>query len=234
MPRTCPDCSTTTFDPFGLYAHPFQAYWEVAGGGSGRVLDPVDGPGGMLSLWTYGGPDTMGGLIRADGSVRPGDGSVIPVLEGAPQVVSFVLDTATGPDIDTWLASWGQVTNLQFIPYIGEQALAPVMLDWTVSPFDPDRGTVLSQQGAATTIGFAQQQVGVDRDVAQPLGIWGAAAMLPGRGVEGAYTHYALNFEYELATWDNRGVAPVPEVSSVSMLAMGLAALAWWCRRQGR
>jgi hypothetical protein len=199
MPRTCGYCATNLYDQFGIYVNPSTAVWNLVDGGQGQIQDPVDDAASVTSLWTFGGaPD----LSAAAGSYT----ATIAVTQGAPQTLSVVLDTATGRSDDTTLASWGSITNVQLVPFVGSTARPALTLSWNRSPFDPDGGTGLSVDAGGADIQLAARQFGAPARTEQPEGIWGAAAVLPGRDASGqAYTSYRLSFDYDLHTHDLRG-----------------------------
>ena len=200
MPRDCPHCATNLFDQFGIYTNPATAVWNLADGGQGSVLDPIDDAAAITSLWTFGGaPD----LSSAAGSYT----ATIAVTQGAPQTLSIVLDTATGQSDDTALASWGSITNVQLVPFVGATARPALTLAWSRSPFDPDGGTGIFVDSGGADITLAARQFNASARTEQPEGIWGAAAVLPGRDTSGqAYTSYRLTFDYDLHSHDQRGV----------------------------
>ena len=155
---------------------------------------------------------------------------VIPVDKGGSQVLSVVLDTATGPMADMHYPSWGTFSRIYLIPYIGHQPQPALVLDWQASPFDPDGGTQIHAAGGLATIALAQRQAGASIDAAQPGGIWGASAVLPGRGANGAYTSIELRFDYALQSWDTRDAPAAAEATGVSLALLAVALLAAWRR----
>jgi hypothetical protein len=198
MPRECAACSSNPYDQFGIYVNPTDYAWEHVDGGGGQLLDPVDGPTGLRSLWTFGGTANQ---PSAAGS----DGAIIAVSGGAPQYLTVMLDTATGRSDDEAYASWGSITNLRAVPYIGTTAQPALTLTWTPSPIDP-AGTSISVDANGADIGLATQSFGASSRATQDEGIWGAGAVLPGRDAAGtAYTSYRLTFDYDLRSHDTRG-----------------------------
>jgi hypothetical protein len=199
MPRNCGWCSLNAFDQVGIYVNPSSPVWNLVDGGNGQIQDPVDNAASVTSLWTFGGaPD----LNDAAGSYS----TTIAVTQGAPQTLSVVLDTATGRSDDTAHASWGSITNVQLVPFIGSTARPALTLAWNRSPFDPDGGTGLAVDASGADIQLAARQFGASARTEQPEGIWGASAVLPGRDAAGqAYTSYRLSFDYDLHTHDLRG-----------------------------
>ena len=199
MPRDCPSCATNLFDQFGIYTNPSTAVWNLVDGGGGQLQDPIDDAATVTSVWTFGGaPHLPAGAGRYT--------ATISVAGGAPQTLSVVLDTATGRSDDSALASWGSITNLQLVPFVGSTARPALALAWTVSPFDPDGGTALVVDAGGADLQLAARQFGATARSAQPEGVWGAAAVLPGRDASGtAYTSYRLTFDYDLHSFDTRG-----------------------------
>jgi hypothetical protein len=199
MPRECAACATNLFDQFGIYTNPSSPVWNLVDGGQGQTQDPIDSAAAVTSLWTFGGaPD----LNAAAGRYT----ATITVSQGAPQTLSVVLDTATGRSDDTAHASWGSITNVQLVPFVGSTARPALTLAWNRSPFDPDGGTGLVVDAGGADIQLAARQFGASSRTDQPEGIWGAAAVLPGRDASGqAYTSYRLSFDYDLQTHDLRG-----------------------------
>ena len=199
MPRECALCATNLFDQFGIYTNPSSPVWNIADGGQGQVLDPIDDPAAITSAWTFGGaPD----LSAAAGSYT----ATIAVTQGAPQTLSIVLDTATGQSDDTALASWGSISNVQLVPFVSATARPALTLVWSRSPFDPDGGTGIFVDAGGVDVALAARQFNASARTEQPEGIWGAAAVLPGRDASGqAYTSYRLSFDYDLHSYDLRG-----------------------------
>jgi hypothetical protein len=199
MPRECAACATNLFDQFGIYVNPSSPVWNLVDGGNGSIQDPVDAATTVRSVWTFGGaPD----LNDAAGSYS----TTVAVTQGAPQTLSLVLDTATGRSDDTAHASWGSITNVQLVPFVGSAARPALTLAWNRSPFDPDGGTSLVVDSSGADIQLAARQFGASARTEQPEGIWGASAVLPGRDAAGqAYTSYRLSFDYDLHTHDLRG-----------------------------
>ena len=238
MPRECAHCATNLFDQFGIYTNPSSPVWNLVDGGQGSVLDPVDDAAAVTSLWTFGGaPD----LNAASGNYT----ATIAVMQGAPQTLSIVLDTATGHSDDNALASWGSISNVQLVPFVGATARPALTLVWSRSPFDPDAGTAIFVDAGGADLQLAARQSGASARTEQPEGIWGGAAVLPGRDASGqAYTSYRLSFDYDLHTHDLRGsigeeaVAPPPapaplgeQVSLGWTMLVGVA-LVWLARRR--
>lgn len=237
MPRECAQCATNLFDQFGIYTNPSTAVWNLVDGGQGSVLDPVDDAATITSFWTFGGAPDLG---AAAGHYT----TSIAVTQGAPQTLSIVLDTATGRSDDTALASWGSITNVQLVPFVGATARPALTLAWNRSPFDPDGGTGIFVDSNGADLQLAARQFGATARTEQPEGIWGAAAVLPGRDASGqAYTSYRLSFDYDLHTHDLRGavgeeaaVVPPPptpavEHGSLQWTPLAVLALLWFRRR---
>jgi len=229
MPRDCTSCSINVFDQFGIYTNPGTAVWNLVDGGSGQIQDPVDAAAAVTSVWTFGGaPDLHGAAGRY--------AATLAVTQGAPQTLSIVLDTATGRSDDTAGASWGTITNVQLVPFVGGTARPALSLAWTASPFDPDGGTGLFVDAHGADVQLAARQFGASGRTEQPEGIWGAAAVLPGRDAAGtAYTSYQLTFDHDLHSFDTRGSvgeeaaapppapAPLGEVSVQWTVLLGVA-----------
>jgi hypothetical protein len=238
MPRECPYCSLNAYDQFGIYVNPADQAWNLVEGGGGSILDPVDGPTGLTSVWTFGG---HGATSAIAGSYS----TSLAVTGGAPQHLTLVLDTATAQSADATKPSWGTLTNVQLTPYIGALRQPAVTLSWTASPFDPDGGTALTVDAGGLDLSLAVRDVGSSSRDTQLEGIWGAGAILPGRNAAGqAYTSYTLRFDYDLRTTDLRGTAgdqaqasnahhgmPGIADSSLPLVALAAVALAFALRR---
>ena len=94
-------------------------------------------------------------------------GGLLPVLAGAPQSQSLALDTSTGRDADTAMASRGGLSKVALMPPFGTLRRAPVNMDWTPSPFHPDGGTgfavdVTTTLTPACALGSTAQASGVN------------------------------------------------------------------------
>jgi hypothetical protein len=129
------------------------------------------------------------------------------------------------------------------VPFVGATARPALTLAWSGSPFDPDGGTGLFVDAHGADLQLATRQFGASSRTEQPEGIWGAAAVLPGRDAAGqAYTSYRLSFDYDLHTHDLRGAVgeesaaqpppPTPSSDHVSLQWTALVVLAFaWLRR---
>jgi hypothetical protein len=141
-----------------------------------------------------------------------------------------MLDTATGRSDDEALASWGSITNVQIVPFVGSTARPALTLAWTRSPIDP-AGTSLDVDSNGADIGLATQSFGASPRATQDEAIWGAGAVLPGRDAAGvAYTSYRLTFDYDLHSHDTRGSmqqqsAPIGAQASMQWAALVMAAI---------
>ena len=216
MPRDCGICPTNPYDQFGIYVNPNDYAWELVDGGGGQLLDPVDGPTGLTSVWTFGGTPSQPNAVGSHGTTIAGTGSA--------QYLTVMLDTATGRSDDEAFASWGTIANVKVTPFIGSSAQPTLTLAWTRSPIDP-AGTSVSVDAQGADIGLATQSFGASPRATQDEGIWGAGAVLPGRDAAGvAYTSYRLTFDYDLHSHDTRGT--MQQQSAIGAPAsMGWAAL---------
>jgi hypothetical protein len=223
MPRDCPHCSSHPYDQFGIYVNPNDYAWELVEGGGGQLLDPVDGPTGLTSVWTFGATPNQPNAAGSFGTTIAGSGNA--------QHLTVMLDTATGRSADEVLASWGTIANVKVTPFVGGVARPALTLAWTPSPIDP-AGTSLAVDVNGADIGLATQSFGASSRATQDEAIWGAGAVLPGRDAAGvAYTSYRLTFDYDLRSHDTRGAmqqqsAPIgAQVSMQWAMLVGLAAI---------
>jgi hypothetical protein len=241
MPRECASCSFSLYDQFGVYVNPASYAWALVEGGSGQLYDPVDGAAGLTSLWTWGGSAGAGSATGSYTATLAGAG-------GAPQYLSVTLDTATARSADATLPSFGTISNLTIVPYIGTAPQAPLVPTWTISPFDPDTGTWLSVDANGLDLTLAARAFGASSHDSQVEAIWGAGALLSGRDATGrAYSSYKLTFDYALTSHDLRGssggqaalsVEPPPTVAarvgdhglqpSFAVLAVAALVVARW------
>ncbi len=217
MPITCGTCVASTYDYLAVVSNPTSAYWDLVAGGAGELTDQVDLGPELTSLWTFGAPAGTDGLYSETGSVSV----TIEVFGGASQTVSFVLDTATGPDANSLLATWGAFTNITLTPFIGSDAQSALTLDAFDSPFDPDGGTALSDGPDGLSVRLATNDFDTSQDAFQAQGIWGAAITLPGTDGSSEYSSYTLSFDYDFSTYDNQTLVPEPTMAALWLVASG-------------
>ncbi|MEL6364612.1 MAG: hypothetical protein AAFR11_07220 [Pseudomonadota bacterium] len=225
MPIVCGHCQQSAFDYAGVVTNPTDFYWDLVAGGAGALTDPVDLGPELTSLWTFGAPAGTDGLYSETGSISLS----IDVVGGASQTLSFVLDTATGPQSNGLFATWGSFNNITLTPFIGADAQDKLIVDIIGSGFAPDDGTSTFTDADGIDVSLATNDFDASEDAAQAQGIWGIGFDLPGTDGNSEYTSYTLSFDYDFSTYDTQ--TPVSEPAAAGLALAAFAAL-WLARRR--
>lgn len=201
------------WDLFSVSLSPNGYYWNQVNGGAGTLSDPLEAPdcagswivdnstplGGIG--WFYGGYDWGTGTLETNKS------SYYIELKGASSYyLSVTFDSGSSPCNNGILPSWGQVSNIRVLPWIGGAWGPPIFIPvggpngWILSPFDPDGGSTVAG-GTNSTVGLATNSVGVPEWASQgnsnSMGIWGAGVLLP------FAAGYRIEFDTDISTWDS-------------------------------
>ncbi len=211
--------TTGYWDLFCVDLNQTGLYWNQVNGGAGvlndpmvspdpgatnpgsPVIDPASALGGVA--YGYGGFDwgtgTLEGTMVANNSIS---------MSGAgTYYLSVVLDTKSGPQTDQLYPSWGTISTIKVYPELVAGGYgAAISPSWSVSPYDPDSGTILTVNaaGVGDSVALASNDVGVAEGANQLRGIWGAGAVLPNA------PGYKVDFDTNLDTWDSYNQAGPP------------------------
>jgi hypothetical protein len=195
------------WDLFAVSLSPNGMYWDLVNGGAGANSDPLLYPDPAGAPVTAVEPNTpLGGVVWGFGGLDWGDSTLesdsnthsIELMGAADYYLSVVLDTATNPQADGHVPSWGTVSDIVVRPWEGTNWGSAIDIqNWMTSPYDPDGGTMVSA-GTSSSItlaanDFAKQEL----DDQAGTGIWGAAAQLP--PADG----YKVEFTTDVSTWDS-------------------------------
>lgn len=200
------------WDLFSVTLTPNGQYWTQVNGGTGLLADPLESPdcAGVAVYdsttplggdgWFFGGYDWGTGTLEANA------GQYKVELKGASNyTVNVILDTRTTPASNGLYGSWGTIENIKVRPWTGTGWGAPIPVVWTISPFSPAGGTVVTQSGGGTIsdITLGALDFGDTELNGQAQGIYGASASLP------YAAGYCVEFKSDVKTWDSYNLSTI-------------------------
>jgi hypothetical protein len=196
------------YDLFAVSLNRNDVYWNLVKGGAGTISDPVLSPDPAgIPVTAIDGNTALGGVVWGFGGADWGDGirdshsntHSIELMGAGDYYLSVVLDTATSPQADTYVPSWGTISNIVVRKWTGTGwGPAEDIQNWSTSPYDPDGGTGVSG-GTSSSVTLAGNDFGKGEipDEQSGTGIWGASVELP--YADG----YKVEFTTDVYTWDS-------------------------------